>query len=170
MNWEAVGAIGEVGGAVAVVATLIYLAGQIRQSTQATRFQVDHAVRRDWTDIRFSYLHHPELSKLFRRGMLEYESLDEDERQQFFLAVSNLIEHYDDCYRWHLQGLYDWNAMEGDLVDYFGQPGILAWWAVRGPRLSPAFRDYVENTIRPQTGGSRLPYWTGWTEERPDSG
>jgi hypothetical protein len=30
MNWEAIGAIGEIVGAVAVVATLIYLANQIR--------------------------------------------------------------------------------------------------------------------------------------------
>jgi hypothetical protein len=32
MNWEAIGAIGEVGGAIAVVATLLYLAAQIRQN------------------------------------------------------------------------------------------------------------------------------------------
>jgi len=30
MNWEAVGAIGEIFGAVAVLATLVYLAKQIR--------------------------------------------------------------------------------------------------------------------------------------------
>ena len=37
MNWDAVGAIGEAIGAVAVVATLIYLAGQLRQNTKALR-------------------------------------------------------------------------------------------------------------------------------------
>jgi len=37
MNWEAIGAIGEVGGAVAVIATVIYLARQIRQNTSALR-------------------------------------------------------------------------------------------------------------------------------------
>jgi len=33
VNWDAVGAIGEVAGAVAVVATLFYLAAQIRQNS-----------------------------------------------------------------------------------------------------------------------------------------
>lgn len=33
MNWEAIGAIGEVVGAVAVVATLIYLIAQLKQNT-----------------------------------------------------------------------------------------------------------------------------------------
>lgn len=36
MNWDAIGAIGEIIGAIAVVATLGYLATQIRQSRKAT--------------------------------------------------------------------------------------------------------------------------------------
>jgi hypothetical protein len=35
MNWEAIGAIGEVLGALAVIVTLVYLAVQIRQNTAA---------------------------------------------------------------------------------------------------------------------------------------
>ena len=37
MNWEAIGAIGEVIGALAVVASLIYLAGQVRHNNQLAR-------------------------------------------------------------------------------------------------------------------------------------
>ena len=37
MNWDAIGAIGEVVGAIAVVATLFYLAFQIRQNTRMSR-------------------------------------------------------------------------------------------------------------------------------------
>lgn len=33
MNWDALGAIAELAGAIAVFATLIYLAAQIRQNT-----------------------------------------------------------------------------------------------------------------------------------------
>jgi hypothetical protein len=36
MNWEAIGAIGETVGALAVILTLIYLAFQIRYSKNAT--------------------------------------------------------------------------------------------------------------------------------------
>jgi hypothetical protein len=39
MNWDAIGAIGEVVGAAAVVLTLFYLAVQIRQSTRREEFQ-----------------------------------------------------------------------------------------------------------------------------------
>ena len=40
MDWEAIGALGEVGGAIAVVATLVYLSLQIRNSTKATESEV----------------------------------------------------------------------------------------------------------------------------------
>lgn len=34
MNWDAIGAIGELVGGIAVIGTLIYLASQIRQNTK----------------------------------------------------------------------------------------------------------------------------------------
>ena len=37
MNWEAIGAVGEVLGAVGVIATLGYLAVQIRQNTRTVK-------------------------------------------------------------------------------------------------------------------------------------
>ena len=40
MNWEAIGAIGEIVGAVAVVVTLFYLAQQIRQNTRMARAEM----------------------------------------------------------------------------------------------------------------------------------
>ena len=40
MNWEAIGAIGEIVGAIGVIITLVYLAVQIRSSARATEAQV----------------------------------------------------------------------------------------------------------------------------------
>ncbi len=37
MNWDAIGAIAELLGAVGVIASLVYLATQLRQNTRATR-------------------------------------------------------------------------------------------------------------------------------------
>ena len=48
MNWEAVGAVSELVGAVAVLISLLYLANQIRMSTAATRVQtVQHLLTSD---------------------------------------------------------------------------------------------------------------------------
>ena len=42
MNWDAVGAIGEIVGALAVVITLVYLAIQVRQNTRHLQAQMGH--------------------------------------------------------------------------------------------------------------------------------
>lgn len=44
MNWEAIGAIGEIVGAIAVVITLLYLASQTKQNTKATHAQATASV------------------------------------------------------------------------------------------------------------------------------
>ena len=58
MNWEAIGAIGEVLGALAVVITLIYLAVQVRQARMAQRLdsvRTNRTERRDYfTSVRDS--------------------------------------------------------------------------------------------------------------------
>ena len=44
LNWEAIGAIGEILGATAVFASLIYLASQIRQNTRTARSTTRQAI------------------------------------------------------------------------------------------------------------------------------
>ena len=51
MNWQAIGAVGEIGGAVGVILTLIYLAGQLRQNTNALR----SASYEHWNSVSTAY-------------------------------------------------------------------------------------------------------------------
>ena len=44
MNWEAIGSIGEVLGAVAVLVTLLYLAAQIKQTNKMARFDTTREI------------------------------------------------------------------------------------------------------------------------------
>jgi len=55
MNWEAIGAVGEVAGAIGVIATLLYLAAQIRQNTRAMRGATQDAIdERKQYELRWS--------------------------------------------------------------------------------------------------------------------
>jgi hypothetical protein len=49
MNWDSIGAIGEIVGALAVLATLIYLAIQIRQSSDTQRAQTHQQLAHERT-------------------------------------------------------------------------------------------------------------------------
>ena len=51
MNWEAIGAVGEVVGAIAVVSTLIYLAVQIRHNNRSLAEATSASISQSFASI-----------------------------------------------------------------------------------------------------------------------
>ncbi len=95
MNWQAVGAIGEILGAVGVIVTLVYLAVQVRQnshqierSVEASRLATDDAVSRGFDRWRDWSVMDKDVAALFIRGMNDIESLDEADRLRFNLILA----------------------------------------------------------------------------------
>jgi hypothetical protein len=91
MNWDAIGAVGEIIAAVAVIGTLFFLAIQIRTSNSLAA-----ADSRDKTFEQFSRWRHlvasdPDIARIWRLGCLG-EELSDDERLRFDqLAVDVFI-------------------------------------------------------------------------------
>ena len=69
MNWEAIGAIGEFVGALAVVLTLGYLALQVRQNTTGMRVAAKLEITKQFADYTDLLLLNPELLKLNTKGL-----------------------------------------------------------------------------------------------------
>ena len=61
MNWDAIGAIGEIVGASAVVISLVYLASQIRIQNRESRAASVHLVI-DGNRASIAALHEPEMA------------------------------------------------------------------------------------------------------------
>lgn len=51
MNWEAIGAVGEIAGAAVVLITLLFLARQIQQNTAGLRAQALNATYNEWNNM-----------------------------------------------------------------------------------------------------------------------
>ena len=105
MNWEAIGAIGELVGALAVFLTLVYLAMQIRQNTEqvkqstlTARAAAVNASTNALRENRKSVFADGELSELFRKGLDAPAELDESEQFRFRLIVQNVTDALWDIY------------------------------------------------------------------------
>ena len=91
MNWDAIGAIAEMLGAIAVLITLVYLAFQLKQANtniQATvaQSQADNQLR--WmADLAKD----SELYRIYRAGLLDDSALTREERGRFDLIVCQVI-------------------------------------------------------------------------------
>ena len=81
------GAIGEIIGALAVVASLIYLATQIRQNTRQISLSMDSAKLAAFernveagNSMREALIMNPEISELFLRAAADFDSLSKTEK------------------------------------------------------------------------------------------
>ena len=91
MNWEAIGAIGEIVGALAVFLTLAYLAMQIRQNTKAVRASAIDSSVNSISAIRSKVLESEEVTDIYVRGSEDPESLSATEIIRYRVLLTNIL-------------------------------------------------------------------------------
>jgi len=103
MNWEAIGAIGEIAGTIAVVVTLVYFAMQLRQYDTGLRSATFHTTMQEFNQINVAQLD-PTLADLFDRGTNDLGSLTSTENYQFVWIVRVYVNIWENMYQQYLQG------------------------------------------------------------------
>lgn len=150
MNFQDYGTIAEIVTSIATVATLLYLALQIRTASNAQVSQSRRAVH-DRTAVLANTLgQSTETASVWRRGLREFESLSADEKVQFIWLFSQLVGHADLAYADHRLGLSEDNYLEetvGMTIDMLRMPGGRAYWKYSRNSYSRDFRDYIERTV-----------------------
>ena len=91
MNWEAVSAIGQVTGAIAVIATLLYLSVQIRHSVLALRNTNAWAINEGLSTLNGRIATDPELADIWLRGVKDLDSLSPIDRERFRTLCMELL-------------------------------------------------------------------------------
>ncbi len=148
LQWEALAAIAELLGAVAVVASLLYLAIQVRQNTrqarlaaqQATVHELGHALRAQAQDR--------EWATLLSRALNGLDDLDTVERVQFLSHVGSIFRLYESAYLHFQDGTLDprfWRGFERAIADVIGYPGIQAALALRRHHLTDEFAGHLDH-------------------------
>lgn len=108
MNWDAIGAVGEVAGAIAVVVTLVYLARQIRHSAEATRIAAYHQGQEQLWSMAATISTSPELANLLASALDEgFDDLEFVERVRLESALSPLYFGFESMLTLHEQGHID---------------------------------------------------------------
>jgi len=114
MNWEAIGAISQIVGAVLVGITLIYLAVQLRQNTSALKSSAFLAISTLMGSTMEVWATHPDLAPLLIKAQAGLDELSPDERARFgFLERSALSAL-------HAKGVRQWwDASKGAFSNLF---------------------------------------------------
>lgn len=157
MTIQDLGALGDMIGGVAVVASLIYLAIQIRQNThqisqnvEATRFAAFERNIESANRMRELLILHPDLAELYLRGMKDFDSLDGGDRFRFDMLMRNVLIAFQGAFlrqRW-----FDSDPLRfagaGKLLDsILTSPGTRAWLEQGEFDWRPEFRDFVDERL-----------------------
>lgn len=151
MNWAAIGAIGEIIGAAAVVLSLAYLAVQVRQNTRSVRAASFHGITDSFNHLNGLLASDASLAQVFRRGLQDLSSLDPDERIRFDFLVLGAFRIFETLFYQSRQGTGEqvlWRAEEGTMRALLSNPGLRDWWNSNPLSFTPQFRTLVDTLIR----------------------
>ncbi len=151
MNWDAIGAVGEILGAVAVLATLIYLARQIRLNTEEIRASRVGGTLKDQADYNQLLASDPDLARIYWTAVDDIEQLTHEEKQRWLHLCSVMLRNSEAAFYHHQQGnLPDriHESRERWIRRFLGTSGFRWWWQQYADVLDPAFVDYVDRVLK----------------------
>jgi hypothetical protein len=146
MNWEALGAVGEIVGAIAVVLTLGYLAVQIRQNTHSVRSSTHQDVTATSVNILLGVLQTPGSSEILARGRAGLDPLNDAERIAFSRLYFAVFRGYENLFYQYKRGLLEaafWDGYEFVIRSSLAHPGVREWWNEWEGGFNASFRNHV---------------------------
>ena len=159
MNWDAVGAIAELIAAIGVIASLIYVGFQIRQSTLSVTAAAHRAINDKFISVNEFIAKDAQNMKAFLVGRERLEELDEVDKGRFFTIMLNIFQHFEDAFFQHREGLLEdqyWERIERMIGLYVTEPGVQAYWSFFKDWSTDDFRGYLDSRFAeagpPRTG------------------
>jgi hypothetical protein len=142
--------LGQVIGAIAVVISLIYVALQIRQNTNAVRSATAQTVHEHFARWYHLVAADDELAKIVASGLRNYESLSEQERVRFIAAFMAFLSYSQNAFLKWREGLLAsplWLGWELVIMNLVCAPGGKAFWKERAYMFGDEFRRYIDDDL-----------------------
>ncbi len=135
MNLDAISAVAEVVGVVAVIGSLVYVGLQIKQNTTIARANIVHETSVAAVRIHELIAQDSTLADIYRKGTNGI-SLDGTELERFIALVHIYVTWLEDVDSQYVSGLYFDEDDDEDLIDYmsrgfaglFSTPEARRWW------------------------------------------
>ena len=157
MNLETINSIAQIVAAIGVIASLFYLAEQIRQNTKSQRSVVVDSLTSSLITLLEPQAH-PQVMRSFAAAVEDWHGANEEDRMRAIALLFTTFKLFENAWFQQRQGTLDpeqWQGWDRHIRVYYHRPGGQAWWADRRAMFAPGFRKYVEAT-EPVSGVSPL--------------
>jgi hypothetical protein len=146
---DSLGNLGDFVGGIAVIATLMYLALQVRQGTETVRANSVQELTENM--LRTSeILVSPEQAEMYLRGARSYSSLTPDEKLRFGLIAGPFLARFDTVLEYRERGMVDDSYVEFQAATIrllLSNPGVREWVATSAQfqTMPQRSKSWVEN-------------------------
>lgn len=154
MTLQDLGNLGEFLASIAVIASLVYLAVQIRQNSRLVRSAIDQAQ----TDAHGRYLallaQDADLARLCRRG-LRSEPLGEDEAFRFSWLMHHVFAQVQSAFFHYQNGIISaeqWATPRRVAALWLTSPAVRAWWRRENRIFREEFVRHVDRELVADAG------------------
>src|SRR5216117_2406072 len=131
MNWDAISAISQLIGSIAVVLSVIYLGLQVHRSTRVAKLTTQDAAATALRDVTKPLMENAELERIWRVGLEDLNALSIEDRARFFHSTYQFLKSFETIHFHYVYGLMDrqlWDGWRGLLNHYVAAPGMSYFW------------------------------------------
>lgn len=140
-----------------MIASLFYLAVQIRQNTKSQRSVVVDSLTSSLINLLEPQAN-PTVMRAFAAAVEDWHGATEEDRIRAIAMLFTTFKLFENAWFQNRQGTLEreqWEGWDRHIRVYYHRPGVRTWWADRRTMFAPGFRDYVEAT-EPVSGVSPL--------------
>ncbi|MFC1777152.1 hypothetical protein ACFL3I_07405 [Pseudomonadota bacterium] len=144
-------AFAEIIGAVAVVASLIYLAVQIRQNTEAQRTENYARALERLAAFQSMLSTDSEISIIFSKGLADYSNLATQEKLRFNWVMYEAFGAFEFMFHAARKESIDeeiWSRWSDAIAWYLTFPGVHAWWMSRPLPFTDSYSLFVDSLLK----------------------
>src|SRR5438094_10266721 len=95
MNWDAISAISQLVGSIAVVLSVLYLGLQVHRSTRVARLATQDAAGTALREVTAPFMENAELERIWRVGLEDIGELSIEERARVFNSAYQFLKAFD---------------------------------------------------------------------------
>lgn len=175
MNWQALGAVGELVGAAGVIVSLLYLGSQVRGNSRQLRHASAQAVLDKLNGLIGRLAFTPGAGDVWTRGLSGLDSLETDEEiVRFSSMMLQAFWAYEEVLHYRDAGMVEdwaWAHARAPVEHFMRTPGFQQWWTLRRDWFGLEFQAHVDEHM-PETTGALVEDFRRRTGDsgRPDAG
>ena len=146
MTLEQVAALSQVVAAGGVIASLVFVGLQIRDSAKAVRSAAAQAVHENFGTLYAQLAQNPQALETFLKGCIDAGTLDTTAREQFTCFGMAVLSFYQNAFdQWRVGHLRTdlWTGWETLLTNFLHTPGGAVFWGDRGYAFGTDFQSHV---------------------------